>query len=110
MEIGNGIRILFWDDWSFGSGLLKDDPWALPWMDLCVWNFGRFFADYISDGIWKRLYDISPSLEILSKALSFVHIPCFSPLDKVVWMFSSNGKFSLFSLYPTSFLHCPTPF
>lgn len=87
------MRILLWEDWWFVNGPLKDETWVFPFCELCIHSFGRYVANYIVDGSWKRLHDINLGLEVLCKALSLVHILAFSPTYKVVWKLSSSGNF-----------------
>lgn len=98
--MGNGRSILFWDDNWIGNGPLKDQPWAHPFMDLGL--VGRFVANYIDGGCWRKLYELDPGLEIIYKAISCVHIPV-SP--------SSEGNFSVASAFSLNdYFMGPPPF
>lgn len=98
-QLGNGRSIFFWDDSQFGNRPLKDEPWAQPFMDLCVRRFGRLVANYNEGGCWKKLYEVDLGLEVMFKAISLVHIPSSPSPDKFVWKPTSNGNFSVASTF-----------
>lgn len=92
--MGNGRSIHFWDDCWIGKRPLASDPLLGAFKDTYVSSIRLMVSNYWKEGKWMNLVDVNPSLTQLQLSLNSFMLKNRSE-DEIIWIFSSNGKFSV---------------
>ena len=73
-KVGNGRKVLFWEDiWILDHPLCVDPRWN-RYMEQCKNQFGTFVGDYWKDDMWVNLHRVDHNLGELGKCLNAVFL------------------------------------
>ncbi|GLJ43861.1 hypothetical protein SUGI_0914210 [Cryptomeria japonica] len=104
--IGNGKKILLWEDCWIGERPLASSPSLRRLQDATKGFFGERVSDYFSNRTWRALEDycidhpfLLPTAKELQKLLAGIFLPLFPREDKFIWKWDPSGDFSVRTAY-----------
>ena len=100
-KVGNGRKILFWEDIWILDHPLCDDPRWNRCMEQCKNQIGTFVVDYWKDDMWVDLNSVDHNLVELGKCLNVFFLN--HEEDDLIWKTNPSGMYSIASTYANSF-------